>query len=437
MSVMTKKRNEQGHLMIGNIDAVRLAEQYQTPMFAYDVGMIRQKARAFKNAFAQTGIDHQVAYASKAFSCIAMVQLAHEEGLSLDVVSGGELYTAIQAGFPMENVHFNGNNKSRQEIREALQAGIGCFVVDNFHELALLEAECNNLQTQTSIILRITPGIEGTTHSYISTGGEDSKFGFDLFTGQAEAAVVQSLSVSSIRLQGLHFHIGSQLFETSVLTEAIATLYRHIEHWRASHGFIPEVINAGGGFGISYTKHDEPLEPKTFVEAIVHSIREESDRYHLPLPEVWVEPGRSIVGEAGTTLYTLGSQKEIEHVRHYVSVDGGMTDNIRPALYGARYEAELANRVKKQEEKAYAIAGKACESGDMLMYDLPLPMVESGDLLAVFSTGAYGYAMASNYNRLPRPSVVFIENDAHQLVVERESYADLVRNDRFLGKKIK
>lgn len=435
MSVMTNKRNEQGHLMIGNIDAVRLAEQYQTPMFAYDVSAIRNKARAFKSAFEQAGVNYEVAYASKAFSCIAMVQLAHEEGLSLDVVSGGELYTAIQAGFPMEKVHFNGNNKSRREIREALQAGIGCFVVDNFHELELLEEECNNLQTQTNILLRITPGIEGTTHSYISTGGEDSKFGFDLFNGQAEEAVAKSLSIPAIQLQGLHFHIGSQLFETSVLTEAIATLYRHIEHWHTLHGFTPEVINAGGGFGISYTRCDEPLEPQAFVKAIVHSIREESGRCYLPLPEVWIEPGRSIVGEAGTTLYTIGSQKEIEDVRHYVSVDGGMTDNIRPALYGARYEAELANRVKQQDEKTYAIAGKACESGDMLIYDLPLPTVNSGDLLAVFSTGAYGYAMANNYNRLPRPLVVFIENDKHQLVVERESYADLVRNDRPLEKE--
>ncbi|WP_090395922.1 diaminopimelate decarboxylase [Natribacillus halophilus] len=432
MTVMTKKRNEQGHLMIGEVDAVRLAAQYHTPLYAYDVSHIREKARAFKQAFERTGIAYQVAYASKAFSCTAMVQLAQEEGLSLDVVSGGELYTARQAGFPMEKVHFNGNNKSRQEISEALTAGIGCFVVDNFQELEMLSEESRRLDSAPAILLRVTPGVEASTHDYISTGGEDSKFGFDLHNGQAQKAVEQALAIPSLKLLGLHFHIGSQLFETSALVQALATLYRYLGYWRDTYRFVPEVINVGGGFGISYTRFDQPLRPETFVETIIQAIRAESDRHHIPVPQVWIEPGRAIVGEAGTTLYTIGSQKKIENVRHYVSVDGGMTDNIRPALYGAHYDAELANRTKQQDEKTYAIAGKACESGDMLIYDLSLPAVKSGDLLAVFSTGAYGYSMASNYNRLPRPPVVFVENNEHKLVVERESYADLVRNDRSL-----
>ncbi|WP_184403555.1 diaminopimelate decarboxylase [Geomicrobium halophilum] len=429
MIVTMKKRNEQGQLMIGNINAVTLTEHYGTPLYAYDVSQIRDKARSFKQAFEEAGTEYQVAYASKAFSCIAMVQLAHEEGLSLDVVSGGELYTAQQAGFPMERVHFHGNNKSRQEIHEALIAGIGCFVVDNFHEMEILAEETRNMDVEARILLRVTPGVEAHTHAYISTGGEDSKFGFDLQSGQADAAVEKALDHSGLHLLGVHCHIGSQIFETTGFVQAIATLYQYLGHWHTVYGFIPEVVNTGGGFGIRYTSNDRPLEPGAFVEAVVKAVRNESTNHHMPVPEIWIEPGRALVGEAGTTLYTIGSQKEIEGVRHYISVDGGMTDNIRPALYNAVYDAELANRTEGQEEKTYAIAGKGCESGDMLMYDLPLPEVSPGDILAVYSTGAYGFSMASNYNRLPRPPVVFVENERHQLVVERESYADLVRND--------
>ncbi|WP_048601483.1 diaminopimelate decarboxylase [Rubeoparvulum massiliense] len=426
----TSSVNAAGHLEIGGVDTVELAKQFGTPLYVYDVALIQQRAQQFLQVFAEEGLQAQVAYASKAFSSIAIIQLVDQLGLSLDVVSGGELYTAIQAGFPPERIHFHGNNKSPAEMEYAIQAGVGCFVADNFYEIAWLKRLSEQYKQSINLLLRITPGVEAHTHEYISTGQEDSKFGFDLVSGQATAAIEQVLQSSNLQLLGVHSHIGSQIFDPAGFIQAIQKIYLHLEQWEGQFGRRFPVLNVGGGFGIRYVEGDRPIPVEQHVHAIIITIREETTKRGWPMPEIWIEPGRSLVGDAGTTLYTIGSMKHVPGMHRYVAVDGGMTDNIRPALYHAQYEGVLANRMRDRAEQAFAIAGKCCETGDMLIWDLPLPQPEHGDLLAVFCTGAYGYAMASNYNRLPRPAIVFVENSEAQLVVERESYADLIRHDR-------
>jgi diaminopimelate decarboxylase len=433
----TAKVNSLRHLEIGGVDAVQLVEKYGTPLYVYDVALIRERARGFKNTFEKHGIKAQVAYASKAFSTIAMVQLVEEEGLSLDVVSAGELYTAIAADFPAEKIHFHGNNKSLEELEMALDYQIGCIVVDNFYELEQLIELCEQKNTKTNILLRITPGIEAHTHDYILTGQEDSKFGFDLQNGQAEQALKMALKCESLEVLGLHCHIGSQIFETTGFILATQKIFEKLNLFRESFGYVSKVLNLGGGFGIRYTNEDDPIPAAQYVEEIILEVKKQISKFGLELPEIWIEPGRSLVGDAGTTLYKIGSQKEVPNVRKYVAVDGGMSDNIRPALYHAKYEAVLANRPLDQTEEMVSIAGKCCESGDMLIWDLPLPKSNNNDILAVFCTGAYGYSMANNYNRIPRPPVVFVENGVDQLVVKRESYADLIRLDITLKEHVK
>ncbi|MGY0433341.1 diaminopimelate decarboxylase [Bacillus rugosus] len=425
----TSRQNQHGHLEIGGVDALYLAEKYGTPLYVYDVALIRERAKSFKQAFITAGLKAQVAYASKAFSSVAMIQLAEEEGLSLDVVSGGELYTAVAAGFPAERIHFHGNNKSREELRMALEHRIGCIVVDNFYEISLLEDLCQETGHSIDVLLRITPGVEAHTHDYITTGQEDSKFGFDLHNGQTERAIEQVLQSEHIQLLGVHCHIGSQIFDTAGFVLATEKIFKKLNEWRESYSFVSKVLNLGGGFGIRYTEDDEPLHATEYVEKIIEAVKENAARYGFNIPEIWIEPGRSLVGDAGTTLYTVGSQKEVPGVRQYVAVDGGMNDNIRPALYQAKYEAATANRINEAHDKTVSIAGKCCESGDMLIWDIDLPDVKEGDLLAVFCTGAYGYSMANNYNRIPRPAVVFVENGEDHLVVKRETYEDIVKLD--------
>ncbi|RDI41279.1 diaminopimelate decarboxylase [Falsibacillus pallidus] len=425
----TSAINEAGHLEIGGCDTVELAKKYGTPLYVYDVALIRERARGFKETFDRLNVKAQVAYASKAFSSIAMVQLAAEEGLSLDVVSAGELYTALAAGFPTEKIHFHGNNKSEEELKMALEHKVGCIVVDNFSELSLLEEVCSEQKTQMSVLLRVTPGIEAHTHDYILTGQEDSKFGFDLQNGQAEKALLAAADSPWIDLLGIHCHIGSQIFDTTGFVLAAEKIMEKLNEWSKKHHFEPKVLNLGGGFGIRYTAEDDPIPPARYVEEIITKVKEESIRYGLEMPEIWIEPGRSLVGDSGTTLYEAGSQKDVPNVRKYIAVDGGMNDNIRPALYDAKYEAVLANRANDPKEELVSIAGKCCESGDMLIWDIHLPQVQKGDLLAVFCTGAYGYSMANNYNRIPRPPVVFVENGRDVLVVRRESLKDIIHLD--------
>ena len=425
----TSRINERGHLEIGGCDTVELARTYGTPLYVMDEALIRERCRAYMNAFRGTGLKFQVAYASKAFCTMAMCRLAAEEGLSLDVVSDGELYTALKAGYPPERIHFHGNNKTPAELEMALDAGIGCFVVDNFTELKMLNAMAGEKGKKAKILLRITPGVAAHTHDYISTGQTDSKFGFDLESGAAYDAAKQAIECEHLELLGLHSHIGSQIFEVEGFRMAVEKAANFAADLRDQLGILLSVINVGGGFGIRYKEGDTPLPVERYVEAIAGAVKETFSMRDYPLPEVWIEPGRSIVGEAGTTLYTVGTFKEIPGVRKYIAVDGGMTDNPRPALYQSEYEAMLANRANEPAEEIVSIAGKACESGDMLIWDLHLPKARHGDILAVSCTGAYNYSMASNYNRIPRPAVVFVKDGKADLVVQRETYEHLVSLD--------
>ncbi|RYG73652.1 diaminopimelate decarboxylase [Lentibacillus lipolyticus] len=421
--------NKAGHLEVGGVDAVQLASTYGTPLYVYDVSIIRENCRSFVRTFQELGVRAQVAYASKAFSTIAMLQVVNQEGMSLDVVSQGELYTALKAGFPVSKIHLHGNNKSLEELTMAIDHDIGCIVVDNFHEIDLIERILENKNKTIHVLMRVTPGIEANTHQYIMTGNDDSKFGFNLNNGQADQAFFRLRNNRNIYFKGLHSHIGSQLFETEGLLLAAKLLFQKLDDWHTEYGFTPDVLNLGGGFGVRYTERDEPLLYATFVRELTAAVKEHASSIGIPIPEIWIEPGRAIAGNAGLTLYKVGSMKEIPGVRNYISVDGGMTDNLRPALYQAEYEGVLANKASLPAAGTVSVAGKCCESGDMLIWDLPLPEVEPNDILAVFSTGAYGYSMANHYNRFSNPAVVFAENGTAKQVVRRETYQDMVKND--------
>ncbi|NGM81545.1 diaminopimelate decarboxylase [Paenibacillus sp. 7124] len=426
----TSRINDAGHLEIGGCDVTELKAEYGTPLYIVDEQLVRRRCREYMDAFAASGLGFQVAYASKAFSVMAMCRLADEEGLSLDVVSDGELYTALQAGFPAERIHFHGNNKTPDEIEMALDARIGCFVVDNLVELELLQAIAAEKNQTVNVLLRVTPGVEAHAHhAYAATGQTDSKFGFDIGNGSAQEAVHLASGKANLKLLGVHSHIGSQIFETEGFQLAVERVAGFARKVKEELGIEFSVVNLGGGFGIRYVEGDTPLQVSEYVAAITDAVKTHFAGIGSKLPEIWVEPGRSIVGDAGTTLYTIGTSKEIPGVRKYVAVDGGMTDNPRPALYESKYEAVLANRAGEQPEETVSIAGKCCESGDMLIWDVELPKAESGDLLAVACTGAYNYSMASNYNRIRRPAVVFVQNGQSDLVVKRESHSDIIAND--------
>jgi diaminopimelate decarboxylase len=421
--------NEKGHLEIGGCDTVELARKFGTPLYVMDEALIREKMRRFVRACEATGLAFKVAYASKAFNTMAICRIADEEGLMLDVVSGGELHTALSAGFPAERIYFHGNNKSPFEIDMALDAGIRLFVADNFTELDMLEVLAAQKGKTARVLLRVSPGVEAHTHAYIQTGQEDSKFGFDLGSGQAHKAAERALQSPHIELEGFHCHIGSQIFGTEAFELAIGKMAQLSRECREQSGFVTRILNVGGGFGIRYDEDDCPEPVERLIAGIGAAIRK-AYAEEPELPEVWTEPGRAIVGEAGTTLYTIGTVKEVPGIRKYVSVDGGMTDNPRPALYQAKYEAMLANRALEEPEEVVSIAGKCCETGDMLIWDLSLPRVRQGDILAVSCTGAYNYSMASNYNRIPRPAVVFVKDGEADLAVRRESLDDLIALDR-------
>lgn len=428
--ILANQINEKGHLTIGGVDTVDLAKEYGTPLVVYDVEQIRNQIRAFKKVFEEEKVAYAVSYASKAFACIAMYQVANEEGAYTDVVSAGELYTALKAHFPTERISFHGNNKSLFEIEMAVKNHIGKIIIDNFHEIKLLDKVLREQDTKINVMLRITPGISAHTHEYDQTGQVDSKFGFDLESGQADLALEQVLANSRMNMVGIHAHIGSQIFELNGFEMAAKKLMEVAENWRSRYGYTAKVINVGGGFGIKYTSEDNPLKPEEFVKAIVETIKREAKEAAFPVPEIDIEPGRSIVGPAGYNLYTTGSRKVVPGYRLYVTVDGGMGDNIRPALYDAKYETVLATDPKAPLTEHVRIAGKYCESGDILAEDQALPATKSGSLLAMLDTGAYGYSMASNYNRNPRPAVVFAENGKAKLVITRESLEDLVHLDQ-------
>lgn len=427
--ISDQQLNAAGHLTIGGCDAVDLAHRFGTPLVVYDVQQIRNQIRAFKRVFEENSVDYAVSYASKAFSAIAMYQVVAAEGAHVDVVSGGELYTAIKAGFPMANVSFHGNNKSREELEMAIDHHVGTIMIDNFHEIELLADVLEEHDTHGDVMLRITPGISAHTNKYIQTGKVDSKFGFDLQSGQADEALAKVLENPQMQMKGLHAHIGSQIFELAGFEGVAKKLVEVAAHWQEKFNYQAAVINVGGGFGIRYVKDDTPLAPEEFVAAIIKAIKTEIKETNLAMPEIWIEPGRSIAGPAGYNLYTVGSRKDVPGLKPYVTVDGGMGDNIRPALYEAQYETVLANNPRAELVEHVRVAGKYCESGDILSQNQALPATKPGDVLATLDTGAYGYSMASNYNRNPRPAVVFAEKGTAQVVIKRETYDDLIHLD--------
>ena len=428
-SQITNQINQAGHLTIGGVDSLELAKEYGTPLVVYDVSQIRNQIRAFKKVFEEEQVNYAVSYASKAFASIAMYQVANDEGAYTDVVSAGELYTAMKANFPMERVSFHGNNKSKEELEMAVKNHVGKIMIDNFYEIDLLRQVLEEQDSEINVMLRITPGISAHTHEYDQTGQVDSKFGFDLKSGQADKALQEVLKNQRMHMLGIHAHIGSQIFELNGFEMAAAKLVDVAASWKEKYDYTAQVINVGGGFGIKYVQEDHPLKPEEFVKAIVKTIKDEATKHNFPIPEIDIEPGRSIVGPAGYNLYKVGSMKEIPGLVPYVAVDGGMGDNIRPALYQAKYETVLANDPQRKASQEFHVAGKYCESGDILA-DAKLPSLKAGDILAMLDTGAYGYSMASNYNRNPRPAVVFAEDGKAQVVIRRESLEDLVHLDQ-------
>lgn len=418
-----------GHLVLGGCDVVDLVTEYGTPLYVYDEQTLRNLCRQFREEFGRHYPNVKVIYACKAFIGVALVGLLREEGLGLDVCTGGELAVAQAGGMPAEEVYFHGNNKGRQELVEAVRCGIGRVVVDNLDELRLLEEVAKEAGRAQDILLRVSPGVDPHTHAYITTGTLDTKFGIPIETGQAEQAVRQALASPHLRLLGLHCHIGSQIFETEPYAEAVHVALGFAAGMR-EEGLKLAEFSPGGGFAIAYTRDQEPPTVAAYAEAITSIVKRECQALGLAEPPTLiVEPGRAIVGPAGVALYSVGSRKVIPDVRTYVSVDGGMGDNIRPALYEARYEAVVANRMDQEPKERVTIAGKYCESGDILVRDANLPATEAGDVIAIPASGAYCSAMASNYNMAPRPAIVLVRDGAARLIRRRETYQDLMAAD--------
>ena len=423
-------QEENGELILGGVGVKTLAAQYGTPLYVMDENVIRSNMRAFKSSMDKYyGGKGLVCYASKAFSCKEIYRIAKEEGIGADVVSIGEMYTAKSVGFPMDQVCFHGNNKTRRELEAALDWGVTRIVVDNLTELHTLSALAKEKGIIAEILLRIKPGIDAHTHNFIRTGQIDSKFGLALEMGEAMEGVKEALAAESVTLRGLHCHIGSQIFSVDPFVHAAEVMMGFLGQIKAETGVELPELNLGGGFGILYTDEDEPVPFGDYMEPVSRAVKASAEKLGLSQPFVLIEPGRSIVGEAGTTLYTVGSVKEIPDIRTYVSVDGGMGDNPRYILYQAKYDMILANRVNEPATETVTVAGRCCESGDLLGENVPLAPAKPGDLLAVFATGAYNYSMASRYNRVGIPPVVMVKDGASRVIVRGESLEDLVRND--------
>ena len=420
---MEVKNNE---LYIGGVSSTRLVEEYNSPLYVMDENMLRETCKNYYDSFRCKENNNRVAFAGKAFLTLEMCRLVKEEGLYLDVVSGGELYTAYKADFPMEKIYFHGNNKTIDEIKLGIEKGVGRFVVDNIEEMDMINQIAGENHKKQDIYLRLTPGIEAHTHEYIQTGQIDSKFGFAPVGNTIMNAVKHALELENINLVGLHCHIGSQIFEIQPFEDAAEVMLEFIYKIKEETGHLINELDLGGGFGIYYTEEDKPRETKEYCTAILNKVDEVCGRINMPKPILTIEPGRSIVGNAGTTLYTIGAIKEIEGVRTYVSVDGGMTDNIRPALYEAKYEMAIANKMNRERDNLVTVAGKCCESGDILVKDIYLQNPERGDILATFTTGAYGFSMASSYNKNVKPAVVFVKNGEAKLVSKRQTFEDLL-----------
>ena len=424
---ITTKINDRGNIEIGGCDLVELANRYGTPLYVYDEATIRSITKSYKDAF-KNYPNIQMMFASKSFMTKAMCKIMQQEGFGLDLCSGGEIYTAYSSGFDMTKTLFNGNNKSYEELSSAIDYDIGTISVDNFFELALLDNIAKTKGKTVNILLRITPGIECHTHEYIQTGHLDSKFGFDLT--QTDEAIEQiNDEYNNLKLVGLHAHIGSQIFEKKVYFDEVEVVFREIKRIKDKYGITLSEVNLGGGLGIKYTEKDTPISVYDIAEAIIESIELNSVKYGINKPVVFLEPGRSIVGTAGVTLYTAGSSKQVPSGRRYQAVDGGMSDNIRVALYQAEYSVDVVNKPNEEEKEVITIAGRFCESGDILAKDIELPVVEEGDVLCFYDTGAYGYSMSSNYNRVLKPAVVLVNNGKSDIIINRQTYEQMCESD--------
>ncbi len=418
-----------GNLYFDGCNTIELAKEYKTPLYIMSETAIVEKCEEIRKSFLDKYENTRAAYAAKAFLTLGMCKLVEREGLCLDVVSGGELYTAIKADFPAEKIEFNGNNKSIEELEMAIDYGIGRIIVDGLDELDLIEKICKEKGKKTNILYRITPGVRSDSHDYIVTGKKDSKFGIPLYNAIIYPAVEKAIKSQYVDFLGFHFHVGSQLHDHASHLGALDITLNLIKETMNKFDFTPKELNIGGGFGIRYTDADNKKPYSYFLDPMMEKIQKFSDDMGIQRPAVVIEPGRSIVGEAGITLYTIGTIKEIPGIRKYVSVDGGMTDNIRPALYQAVYEGIIANKADLPKKETVTISGKCCESGDILIRDIKIPTPERGDTFAILSTGAYCYTMASNYNRNQIPAVVLVKDGKSQLMVKRQSYDDIIMND--------
>lgn len=422
--------NNKGHLTFAGQDTLELAEKYGTPLYLIDEEKVREKMRTYVKAMKDYfGESSMPLYASKALCFKKIYSIAAEENMGVDVVSPGELYTALQSNFPMENVYFHGNNKTDSDIRFAIESKIGYFICDNLDELDAIDKTANEYGLVQKILLRLTPGIDPHTHVKISTGRVDSKFGIAIETGQAETAIKTALDKKNIELCGYHCHIGSQTFGIKPFVDGAEIMLKFIAHIKDSLGYEAQILNLGGGMGVRYIEDHPEIDYSKNIKGIADMMKDKCAELGINLPIVLMEPGRSVVADAGMTLYTVGSTKEIPGYKNYVSIDGGMTDNPRYTLYESPYTIMLANKAKESSEKEYTVGGRCCESGDLIQENVMLPTAKKGDILAVMTTGAYNYSMASNYNRIPRPPIVMLNNGDSYVAVRRESYADLMIND--------
>ena len=427
------KINKDGHLEVGGADCVELAKTFGTPLYVFDEAYIRKMMRVYRDTLSQNyGERGMVLYASKAFSCKAIYAIANQENIGVDVVSGGELYTALQAGFPAERIYMHGNNKLDYELEEALDAGIGCIVADAYSEIDKIDVLAKKRGIQQKILVRINPGVEAHTHAFVQTATTDSKFGFSIADGTAERITSYAMQKENVLLEGYHCHIGSQIFEKQSFVLAVEKCMDFAAQMKEKLGFALKTLNLGGGFGIWYTDEDRKITPEgyaEYLESLIAAVKNKAQEKGMSLPYLLIEPGRSVIGEAGLTLYTVGAIKEIPGVKKYVAVDGGMFDNPRYALYEAKYTPVLANRVNDESTDLVTIAGKCCESGDIIAANVYLPKAQAGDILAVLSTGAYNYSMAMNYNRNKIPPCVLVHEGKAEYIVRPQTYEDLVRND--------
>ena len=420
---------ENGELNISGVGVSELKAQYGTPLYVYDENMLVKQCRTFINNFKSSKFNTEVLYASKAFSCLEVLRIASREGLGVDVVSLGEIHTAYKAGYDMKRAYFHGNNKTREELQYALEVGVGTIVIDNDYEYEMINEIVRESGNTVDVLLRINTGIDAHTHEYIKTAKDDSKFGYSVYDETIYDLITDINKQSNLNFVGFHSHIGSQIFEKTSFFEAVKVVMEFTKKVQERLGLTISVLNLGGGFGVYYTEEDRPFELAEFLREYIEVVERESDNFGLDLTKVVIEPGRSLTCNAGSTLYSVGGVKKTFAGREYVFVDGGMADNPRYALYKAKYEAMLANKMNEQADTTYTVAGKCCESGDMLVMDAKLPKAEQGDLLLVSSTGAYNYSMSSNYNRLPKLPVVFVKDGTSRLVVKGETLEDLIRQD--------